>query len=88
MVVRTGLRGVPVFFWLGSPLVEDKELNREFLKGHMIQCGIEVEETGDAESTIEIIDAAGPFDFVVFNIYLQVMKGGAGELLAQPASVI
>ena len=55
---------------------------REALKGHMIQWGIEVEETGDAESAIEVIDAAGTFDFGVFDISLPVMSGGSWRVIA------
>jgi len=62
-------------------LVEGSDLYREVEKGHMVPKGIEVEETGDAESAIEVIGGAGPFDFGVFDIPLQGMSGGAGELL-------
>ncbi len=56
-------------------LVEDNELYREVLKGHMVQWGIEVEETADAESAIEVMDASAPFDFGVFDISLPGMSG-------------
>ena len=64
-------------------LVEGNELYREVLKGHMIQWGIEEEETGDAESAIEVIDAAGTFDFGVFDISLPVMNGRSCRVIAQ-----
>ena len=63
-------------------LVEDNELHREVLKGHMVQWGIEVEETGDGESAIEVIDAAGLFDFGVFDISLPGMSGGSWRVIA------
>ena len=49
----------------------------------MIQWGIEEEETGDAESAIEVIDAAGTFDFGVFDISLPVMNGRSCRVIAQ-----
>lgn len=63
-------------------LVEGNELYREVLKGHMIQWGIKEEETGDAESVIEVIDAAGTFDFGVFDISLPVMNGRSCRVIA------
>lgn len=60
-------------------LVEDNELYREVLKGHLVQWGIEVEEAGDAESAIDLIDKSGSFDFGVFDISL---PGKTGKDLA------
>ena len=67
-------------------LVEDNDLYREVLKGHMVQWGIEVAETGDAESAIEVLNAVGPFDFGVFDISLPGMSGEelAGHCRSQP----
>ena len=48
----------------------------------MIQWGIEVEETGVAESAIEVIDATGTLDFGVFDISLQVMNGRSWRVIA------
>ncbi len=56
-------------------LVEDNELYREVLKGHLVQWGVEVEEACNAEAAIEAIDRSSSFDFGVFDISLPGMSG-------------
>ncbi len=56
-------------------LVEDNDLYREVLKGHFVRWGMEVEDVGDAERAIEVIDRSVPFDFGVFDSSLPGITG-------------